>query len=489
MAAFKDLPNELLDLIADNLPTGALCALSLTSRKFCAISVPYLYKTVRIPTPFEQAKDWENRVVFLTRTLTGRPDLAARITALDASIYHLNGTYDLRRFAPQSLTAVYGILNSTRVAPKHGYEMALRVYGGCNEPCFGVLMYILPNLESLFARFFTDISLSPANPEDLVDVFFNPDHGVGSAPSLSKVKKLDLQCTRVHMNPGIFPKHAPCWIDGSHTVMSINPNSNSSLRSPEITEIYSRESTNQLLTHNLWSRFSSRTFPALRRLDVDLDNIWRNMYTHEPVEVLCPGTTGWSHYLVSRLRDIKDTLEELRLTVRHGADTRFLEYIEPFTDPFTDPPIRLHNLKIFWLPQELLLPRDIEDRDFRDIDHQLLPAGLQSLRLLYPTMKTHSWLKGYLPNRVNLPSLQSIETMVTSKQGSVFLTHRQTDFKTWTTTTTRGTSDRVAEASAIPLGESETQSTKEAELLFEVALRDKHIEELEKLVAETAIYV
>lgn len=131
MPLLESLPNEVLGEIFSYLPCKYLARNSLASRRLCAISVPYLYRTL-LPT------SWGLRI--LLRTLLSRPILANYVrslafdwTSLDARSNRLHLT---------DLTLL------TAAAERFGLEYSLDSRG----TQLILLLHLLPCLEHLNLR-------------------------------------------------------------------------------------------------------------------------------------------------------------------------------------------------------------------------------------------------------------------------------------------------------------------------------------------------
>ncbi|KAJ4355511.1 uncharacterized protein N0V89_003528 [Didymosphaeria variabile] len=507
MCAFEHLPNELLCQVADFLPTGALHALALTSRRLATVSYPFLYKTIRLPMPLERPKQGDNHILLFARTLTTRPDLADGITALDISInvaYIYMALEDSIHMGPMralSASIVENIPDSLPLGSQRNNKAWLQqLCDADNVAWLGLLLYMLPSLETLYACFLNravDLPYHHLNVGALENVFMAPKMDFSLVPGLCGLKELGLQCVEASGEWCYLPKLERMWLDQRVKFME-HHQSHPSL---SVNEISMALSTDVLLTQA--TRRTIRTiafsglgrpspFAGLRRLNIDLDNYDRYLRwldTEKPIDIITKEASGAASMLSARLKPIAHTLEEFYLTVAHGTDTRFLDHVKPFPVGTLK---RFRKLKVLWLPQALIFPRNLIDtqspeliqhNEPRTIDSTVLPATLQSLRLLYPTAEVHSWQKWILPKRVLLPELKCIETMITSKHGATLLAYRKAA-DTWNTTTTTGISERAVEYNSAKSGDGDFQTPNEAQLLFEIALRDKLIEELHQKLAE-----
>jgi len=298
MCELKDLPNGLLSQIAGNSTTGTLHALSLTSGALSRVSYPLLYNTICLPTPLAQPKDWENRILLLARTLASRRELAERITNLDVSVSFID--HD----TPFDFYTLVNLLNTVQLGAQRDNEAWMRrLCHGCSQPWLGLILYMLPNLKTLCARFFKDTSSvyissggpSSANHFDRVDLFSDRNMDTSLVSGLCKLEKLELQCTSLDMQSGRLPTQRRMWT-GSDYTLTMYPEFDPSNKSPQVTEIYMTHLTTLFLPYDMSipfhkAVFGPRAFAALRRIDIDLDNMWRHC-TQEPVDIMSEKNSG-----------------------------------------------------------------------------------------------------------------------------------------------------------------------------------------------------
>ncbi|KAL1604933.1 hypothetical protein SLS60_004474 [Paraconiothyrium brasiliense] len=396
MCLFNDLPNELLCQVAEFLPTGAVHALALTSRKLKRVSYPVLYKKISLPIPIEKPKQEDHRILLFARTLTARPDFADGITGLDVSVRTDHPdmiSTDINIGAMRALGAsiIETIPDTLPLGSQRNNKAWLqRLFDLDNLAWLGLLLYMLPSLETLYARFLgrTLEGKHYIGSGALENLFVAPKMDFSLVPGLCGLKELGLQCRKASGEWCYLPKLERMWLDQKVKFVQHNQ-SRPSLSVTELsmvlsTEVLSPRVTNQILGFSGFWKPSP--FAVLRRLNIDLDNVLRFLGTMKPADIIREGhyTQGAARMLSAQLKPLAHTLEELHLTVANGTDSQFLDHVGPFP---VGTLTTFRKLKVLWLPQALLLPRDliprpelIQDNEPLTVDDTFFPTTLRSLR-------------------------------------------------------------------------------------------------------------
>ncbi|KAJ4355512.1 uncharacterized protein N0V89_003529 [Didymosphaeria variabile] len=378
MTGLKDLSTELLLFIASYLPSGALHSLALTSKELSTAAYDELYKKLHLPTPDGNASDWSHRIFFLVRTLSMRPHLAERIVELDVSVCSRND--DLHSGGPIAAgsSAIGRILDVVPVGSQLANERWVReVYSASSEAWLGLLLYMLPNLEDLTARFFDRHDEYPPMAENASfrALFEDPEIDLNTVPGLRKVKNLELHCKASTWKLCCLPNLKR---------MRLGPNVDLSLHyeicepSSQVEEIYTEQASGILLPpaqpmflHERHLR--STSFSTLRRLSISLDNGWGHIDAEN---------IGSFANLLPKIEPMVHTLEELRVTVLQGTYPVFLNLVDPVP---VDSLNRFYKLKVLEVPQALILPRGFDHlasrSDFSMTDYSYLPTTLEALQI------------------------------------------------------------------------------------------------------------
>lgn len=250
------------------------------------------------------------------------------------------------------------------------------------------------------------------------------------------------------------------------------------LHATQTTEVLSRGSAFCFDLHRL-----PRGFCALRRLDLELDNIFQHTRrgSSHAIDAKHSGDASW---LMDGISQVEATLEELRMTLHPDTDPVFLNYVACL------PPGHLESfdkLKVLWVPQALLLPHDlaalVRQRKINLTEYTQLPASLEARRILYPTVRIHDYIRELPQHRERLPFFAQVELGIDTVYAFRGLTPT-TDVGLWDAMAAQGISGGVVGSDASCTDRLDVSGSEKDRLLFEIALRDRRIRELEGQVAQ-----
>ncbi|KAF2649991.1 hypothetical protein K491DRAFT_721179 [Lophiostoma macrostomum CBS 122681] len=391
---FEDLPNELLDMIAEKLLNGDLASLTRASKRFFEIAQELLYTDIYIrhtrynkyrmrPWGRRESAEEESRVTLLFDALAKRPSLARKVRKLLIWPRYINVEFRMNTItglqipaykgikAPMKECLIVGLLLS--LLPELRYlNLHLDLYrSGICVPFFEHCM-----LSSLFGEA-TDISVAD----------------LSSVPGLAKLQVLRINSCQMHMDWCRLPSLERVEIGSLAYMANIHHGVQIS------TVLWFFLLLDEKTIRGRWDGhidFLSR-FHSLKKLTVVIPH--NNSHSSG-------GYCAWT-----RLHDLADSvhahLEDLELS--HGREPDWTKHVQPIPSL-----VSFMSVRTLKLPQDALLGSeygtDSEDRyRIQQLSvAQLLPSKIATLVVWFPTTIILVWLNELLAHRSSVASLSHV---------------------------------------------------------------------------------
>jgi hypothetical protein len=447
MARLTDLANEVLFVIFNDLDQSSLVSLALVAKRFTHIAQENLFRDVSVLADI----DHEGKIVLsLVNTLLHRPELAAKVRQISFHNPSHNGpvTSVSREEMSAALTFVSSIeemdedmlLECAEWNPEDTWYSGMA--DGEVRPYLGILLGLVPTLASLniikrvrWEEPFTLPALFGADEqgihnESIPDIGHFPglmsvqnlrihgnDFTLATWYELPNLRKIELDCYQDYYGTEIdTAAHHEPDLDFLHTILLRC--SSCFLLVPEKRDLGRSEDEWQC-PRNPFEYIQDFTLP--KRLEIEIVNVARvqlndrdgndsdgNDEQMQHVPIVNDPDYGSMVNFGAEMLSLGPQLEELEsVSIRFRKDGIFsinVDHMGPLDD-FTF----LTGLKELTIAQQVILPAmNSPNNDLFPTFVDLLPTGIETMRILDPDVRIFAWFEQILDVRHLFPAFKTL---------------------------------------------------------------------------------